>query len=254
MHYYLIRHGLHCFAVWLSCSGLASQAASLDEAIAEHIQAQQRSAEQQQAIQQLDDQALQLVTEIQRLEQQLQDSQTHNQRLTQLISAQQQQLAELDAQKQQIDATREQLLPLIWDMWERLADFVQLDLPFLPSQRHAALEQLKQRLVSGQDSLAQQYQQLLEAYQQEWQAGLGLAHYQDQLSSGQPIDVLQVGRIALYYRTLDGSQIGYWNSQQATWQPLSKRYQLTIEQGLRMARQQAAPELLTLPLTRQEQP
>ena len=54
--------------------------------------------------------------------------------------------------------------------------------------------------------------------------------------------------MSLYYQRLDGSETGYWNKESSQWQLLDSRYSSAILKGLRIARKEAAPNLLTLPL------
>lgn len=67
------------------------------------------------------------------------------------------------------------------------------------------------------------------------------------------VDFLRLGRLGLYYLTLDESEAGYWNKREKRWQILDDRYRSAIRQGLRIARKQAAPDLLQLPMTAPEQ-
>ena len=54
------------------------------------------------------------------------------------------------------------------------------------------------------------------------------------------------------YQTLDESESGVWsqgeNGQPGQWEPLDSGYRSSIRQGLRIARKQAAPDLIQLPL------
>ena len=59
---------------------------------------------------------------------------------------------------------------------------------------------------------------------------------------------LRFGRIALVYQTLDGMEAGVWNQTTKNWDPLDASYRTAIRQGLRIARKQAAPDLIRLPL------
>ena len=49
-------------------------------------------------------------------------------------------------------------------------------------------------------------------------------------------------------RTLDEAEAAVWNQQERVWEPLDRSYRTDIRQGLRIARKQAAPDLLRLPL------
>ncbi|MCJ8275648.1 MAG: DUF3450 family protein, partial [Bdellovibrionales bacterium] len=62
------------------------------------------------------------------------------------------------------------------------------------------------------------------------------------------VDFLRVGRISLVYQTLDGKQQGYWDQKERAWKELSSSYRKPIQQGLKMARKQSAPNLIKLPV------
>ena len=62
------------------------------------------------------------------------------------------------------------------------------------------------------------------------------------------VDFLRFGRIALLYQTLDGMEAGVWDQANRTWEPLDTSYRSAIREGLRIARKQAAPDLIRLPL------
>jgi sirohydrochlorin ferrochelatase len=49
------------------------------------------------------------------------------------------------------------------------------------------------------------------------------------------------------YRTLDGSESGYWDANQKTW-VVDDSYAERIEQAISRAREDGAPELLIVPV------
>jgi hypothetical protein len=63
------------------------------------------------------------------------------------------------------------------------------------------------------------------------------------------VSILRIGRIGLYYQTMDASRTGRWDRAAGQWVRLEgsdSRYQ--VRQGLRMASKQIAPDLLLLPI------
>jgi len=92
---------------------------------------------------------------------------------------------------------------------------------------------------------------VLEAYQIENDYGRTIEAYQAELDSDDKkriVNFLRIGRTSLYYQTLDGRESGYWNSDDYAWTVLPKRYRRAIQLGLRIARKQAPPALLELPV------
>ncbi|MDZ7826603.1 MAG: DUF3450 family protein [Gammaproteobacteria bacterium] len=62
------------------------------------------------------------------------------------------------------------------------------------------------------------------------------------------VDFLRMGRVALVYQTTDGARSGVWNQEERRWQELDDSYNNSIRSGIRIARQQAAVDLITLPI------
>ena len=57
----------------------------------------------------------------------------------------------------------------------------------------------------------------------------------------------QLGRVSLMYRTLDGSETGYWDANQKTW-VVDESYKEAVEEAIRVARRDGAADLLTVPV------
>jgi hypothetical protein len=61
------------------------------------------------------------------------------------------------------------------------------------------------------------------------------------------VEFVHLGRVALMYRTLDGAESGYWDSEQRTW-VADEDYADDIEEAIRVARQDGPPDLLRVPV------
>ena len=97
-------------------------------------------------------------------------------------------------------------------------------------------------------SLAEKYRRVLEAYQVETEYGRTIEAYQDDLileDETRTVNFLRIGRVGLYYLTLDGQEAGAWNE---GWQSLDDSYRQAIDKGLKVAKKQLPPDLLVLPL------
>ncbi len=91
----------------------------------------------------------------------------------------------------------------------------------------------------------------MEAYQIEMDYGRTLEAYSglhEVAGQQRDVDFLRVGRTALIFATRDGSELGIWHKQSRQWQPLPDSYRTEITKGLRMAKKQLAPDLLSLPV------
>ena len=145
-----------------------------------------------------------------------------------------------------------QVLPMLARMVESLERFVGLDLPFLLKERNQRVERLRTLLERADVTVAEKARSVFEAYQIETDFGSTIEAYKGKLplADGEfDADFLRIGRVALLYRTLGEAQFGYWNSREGSWQDLpATPYRRLIEKGLRVARQEIAPELISIPL------
>ena len=97
---------------------------------------------------------------------------------------------------------------------------------------------------------AEKYRRIVEAYQIENDYGRTIEAYRGSLKLGdreRTVDFLRFGRIALVYQSLDESEAGVWSQETRSWLPLDASHRSAIRAGLRIARKQAAPDLIELP-------
>lgn len=171
--------------------------------------------------------------------------------LEELELAQQVQIAALQEQIVQARVTRQRIVPLMRSMADALEQFVVLDLPFHHEERVGGVLELKQRLRQADLSVAAKFRLLLEAYQVEQNYGGNIESWRGPLQfEGEQLSVeyLRVGRVALYYQSLDGATSGYWDVDEQAWTVLDKRYNRALVQALRVAQNLTAPQLLNLPM------
>jgi hypothetical protein len=64
------------------------------------------------------------------------------------------------------------------------------------------------------------------------------------------VDIFRLGRIALFFQTLDHKSCGFYNVASAAWQPLPPAYNRMIEAAMEIGAKRRQVELLTLPLGR----
>jgi len=163
-------------------------------------------------------------------------------------------VAEKDSLRNQIESVTvigREVTGLMLRMVESLDQFVDFDVPFLPDERRERVERLKVLMDRADVTNAEKYRRILEAYQIENDFGRTIEAYRGSLEGDgdtRTVDFLRVGRVALIYQTLDGKKVGVWSQSDQSWQPLDGSYRPAVRQGLRIARKQAAPDLLRLPI------
>jgi hypothetical protein len=175
----------------------------------------------------------------------------YNAQLQQLQQNQSDQITSLKGQLNDISITQMRIMPLMLSMADALEKFIVLDLPFQQTIRINGIIQLKQHLRNPALSVPNKYRLVLEAYQIESDYGRTIHAYRDKLKLGEvdiSVQFLRVGRIALYYQSLDGRRSGIWDKNTGNWQLLPNNMNENIKQAVRVASNRVAPELLNLPV------
>ncbi|MDH3283085.1 MAG: DUF3450 domain-containing protein [Gammaproteobacteria bacterium] len=167
--------------------------------------------------------------------------------------------AELTAIQQSIDNValiERQIVPLMVRMIDSLAAFVKLDVPFLPGERNARVQSLREMMERSDVTVAEKLRRVFEAYQIENDYGRTIEAYKgSRVVDGdtREVNFLRIGRIALLYQTLGGDVSGGWDKDSGEWQTLAPEvYNKSIATGLRIARGRLAPELITVPISAPE--
>jgi hypothetical protein len=174
----------------------------------------------------------------------------YNDQLNEQVVSQQEEIASIESQLLEIETTNREVQPLMQQMVDTLQQFVALDVPFLLDERTERVAGLRSMMARADVTISEKYRRILEAYQIELDYGRSLDAYEGRLGTGadaRTVEFARLGRISLMYRTLDGSETGYWDANQKTW-VVDASYAEAVEEALRVARQDGAPELLTVPV------
>jgi hypothetical protein len=224
-----------------------TSAEALEEAIHTQIENQKAGALSQEKIDTWSDQSRQLFEEYRSALRETESLKVYNAHLKQLLASQQQEKASMEKQLQEVENTARGLVPLMLRMEESLEDFVRLDVPFLPEERQQRLANLKATMARADVTDAEKFRRLLEAFQVENKYGQTIEAYRAELKIGdqtRTVDYLRVGRVALFYQTLDGHESGVWNAGTHQWQNLPASFNKELRKGLAIARKESAPDLI----------
>ncbi len=201
----------------------------------------------QKTIDQLHEQTNTLLDRYKRTAQERESLTAYNDQVAKMIVSQEEEIASLNSQIATIDQTGRDIVPLILRMTEALESFVSLDTPFLVDERKTRLLELREMLDRADVTVSEKYRRVMETYQIESDYGRTIEAYTSKLGE-RTVDFLRIGRISLMYRSLDRQELGQWNAQTRQWEILGDEYQAAMDRGLKIARKQAPPELLALPI------
>lgn len=223
----------------------------LESAVETKLQAQQDVIKSQKKVDQLVNQTRDMVQEYRDAIRKADSLETYNGQLSKLIKQQKISLDSIRRQLDNVEETQRSIVPLMIKMIKTLEKFVMLDQPFLKSERQQRIAALKEIMDRPDVTLPDKYRRIMEAYQIEMEYGRTIEAYTDTVKmDGQEytVDVLRVGRLLITFQTLDGKLSGIWNKESKAWEKLPSEYDRSIKQGLQIAKKQAPPELIKLPI------
>ena len=242
----MVLGSFFCLILWHGAS-----AGSLAAAIELAVKNNDAAAKSQGRVEKSSDDTSDLLAQYRSTEQQIESLSIYNGQLQKLIDAQE---AEAESLRTQIDnaaTVAREVTPLMLRMIDALETFVNLDVPFLKVERAKRMADLRDLMDRSDVTDSEKYRRLLEAYQIENEYGHTIETYQASVEINgvsRTLDFLRVGRVSLVYQTLDGKEAGVWDNDARNWVELPSSHRTSIMKGLRMARKQAAPDLIRLPI------
>jgi len=240
---------LLALTVLLAARATPSRAATVEAVVGEAAKSAAESAGTQERIDVVSDDVDALAAEYRAALQTTRSLKVYNAQLENLLTSQRQEMESLRRQIEEVTVVGRQVLPLMTRMIDALERFVALDVPFLPEERRKRVEDLRALMDRADVTIAEKYRRILEAFQIENEYGRTIEAYRGELEADggtQTVDFLRVGRVALLYQTLDGKTSGAWDREAGAWTELDG-YRSAIQQGIRMARKQIAPDLVRVP-------
>ncbi len=224
----------------------------LNSAINQQDQINKEAETSQKKINKLADQSQRMLGEFKQTLRETSNLKVYNNNLEKLLISQKQEIQSLNKQYDEIETTNQGIVPLMIRMIDSLATFIDLDVPFLMTERKNRIAALKELMVSANITTSEKYRRVMEAYQIETDYGRTIEAYRGTLNSNgqqRTVEFLRIGRITFLYQTLDGNEAGVWDQPNKKWNALSSDYLTSIRKSIQIAKKQAAPELLMLPVS-----
>ena len=247
-----IAVGLPILLAFTLATGSSASAQVLEANKQEVKLAQAEGNQAQEQINTLDDDTSALESEYKAVLQQLDTLRQYNDQLRELIAAQKAEITVTQRDIDRVTTIDREVVPLMLRMVDGLGQFIELDVPFLIEERRNRINSLKSLMLRADASPAEKFRRVLEAYQIENEYGRTIEGYRGVVNTDDgrqiTVDFLRVGRVALIYKTLDDKQIARWNKAGNQWQAIDLDFVLPVKKALSIAREQAAPDLLLLPI------
>lgn len=183
--------------------------------------------------------------------QQLDRLKIYNGNLERLVRDQQEEKTSIGNQLEDFTDVEQGVVPLMYELVASLKTFIELDMPFSVSERYDRVQRLQGNMERSDLTVSEKYRQIMDAYQIEVSFGRTIETYPVSLNiqgADRKVDILRVGRILLAYQTSDQSLTGFWDKTAREWVELDDEFRRSIADGIKIAKKQAAPTLLKLPI------
>ncbi len=241
-----------CLAVMLASSVSSVWASDLQNAANVTEKSHANSAKSQQRIDASSEKTLTMRAEIEQLEQEIKNLEVYRDHLTALLANQEEEVVSFESQIDEIQDTRQGVVPLMYQMIDALASHIEQDVPIRVEARNNRVSGLQAMMSRADVSDAEKYRRILEAYMIEMDYGTKIAVYQGNIEfEGQQLDVekFYLGRLSLLAKSSNGARYWSWDQSQNEWLLVDAKTHKDLEQAFRLADKQIAPTLLTLPVS-----
>jgi hypothetical protein len=234
----------------VSSSALAQ--ATIDQVTAEGVKRADAGAAEQQRVEQVANQTDELLAEFNTLAKVVDGLKTYNSLLQRQVDNQESEKAALAESIDQVALIERQIVPMMTRMLDSLEEFIRLDTPFLMKERTERLARLREMMERSDVTAAEKFRLVIEAYQIENDYGRTIEAYKgtvDINGTPQEVDFLRIGRVSLAYQSVGGQYTGAWDVEEGAYVELPpEKFKAQVQQGIRVARKQIAPDLLVVPV------
>ena len=223
----------------------------LDKVIDKSAQITKSAAASQNKINKISEQIEDKLQQYKMVNKEIEGLKVYNAQLEKQLSKQLIEIQQLNDSIDKVSVIERQVTPLMLRMINGIEELVRLDVPFLKQERTKRVNDLKDMMDESNVAVSEKFRRVLEAYQIEMLYGRTIEAYTSILSINNvdtDVDFLRIGRVALIYQTRDKKSMGIWNASAKQWESLDNSYRSQVARGLKMARKQMAPDLLTVPI------
>ena len=235
----------------IGASGGAAQAAELDTILSNANEVHDQARQAQVRVDAITEETRDLLNDYKTVMKEVEGLRIYNAQLDRQIANQEQEMADLNESIDKVTLVERKVAPLMLRMIDGLEQFITLDVPFLQDDRLGRIARLREIADRADVEVSEKFSQVLNAFQIENEYGRTMEAYTGDLEldgSTLVVDFLRMGRVSLVYQTTDGERSGVWNTAEGRWDALDASFNSSIRSGIRIARQQAAVDLITLPV------
>jgi Protein of unknown function (DUF3450) len=193
------------------------------------------------------------VARLEALEREAQQLEARKKELTEKTAATETRIHEKEKQLADIGQIQADIMPLMEAQVEQLRQYLAEDLPFLPQERRQRIERLEKLQSDPEIAVSEKFRKVMEALQVEAEYGNTIEVYQQTICvSGRDLlsNIFRLGRMALFYQSLDQKACGFFDVAASAWKPLPSAFNPNLQAAIEIGAKQRPVEMLVLPLGR----
>lgn len=192
-----------------------------------------------------------LLVKIERLTARRDRLQVQSEQLGQALKVEDQRVAQQRHRLAETKKLRDGLQVWLQEIVRQHSDEAEQSLPFLVVEREKRQADLETVLVDPYTPLYEKFRRVFEVFLVETEFGYSSEVYRDDIQLGEnklQVDLLRIGRTALFFRTPDGSKSGFYD-------PLTQQFRsfsesIDLSRAIALVRREAAAEMVSLPVGR----
>ncbi len=194
-----------------------------------------------------------MLHELEQLDAENSQIETQCQGLEEEISRAKQRISLRESELKGIRQIAEDIQPFLNDTLEWLATETEQGLPFLIDERKKRMVRLREIMDDPAVPVSEKFRKIMEAMLIEAEYGTTVEVTRENITlSEEPVlvNVLRLGRLNLFYQTLDGNRCGVFDTATNRWLDLSMEHNREIRRAMDMALKRRPVELVILPVGR----
>ncbi|MCD6291834.1 MAG: DUF3450 domain-containing protein [Deltaproteobacteria bacterium] len=156
-------------------------------------------------------------------------------------------------QLQDIEEISSQIQPFLEALVKNMELQLGEGMPFLLTERQLRIGKLKELMATPEVPLSERYRKTMEALLIEAEYGFTTEVKQETIKiSEQPqlVNIFRLGRISLFFQSLDQKHCGFYNVATKSWQTLPAKHNRAIQKAINIAAKRQPVEFVSLPLGR----
>ena len=226
--------------------------AQLDSALSTAKSSTAASSASQDRVSAADDAADTAIREYRAVQQQIDNIKLFVDQQNIFLASQKGEIESLNNQLGTVEQIKQGMVPMMLRMTIALEDSIKNDVPFLLEERLERVQRIKAALSNPDVSPAEQYRIVLNAFKIEVSYGQGLDSYEGAhpTRAGNVVNFLRFGRSSFVYMSKDESELARYNLNSGSWEPISGDNALAMRKAIRVAKGEAAPDIVYAPVVK----